>query len=55
MENVREHVASKNIAVLAGAGIILSHDIRVSLDRGEKVEELNRQYMERLSARNKDS
>lgn len=51
MENVKEHVATKNMAVLAGAGVILSHEIRVSLDKGEKVQELNREYMLRLSAR----
>jgi len=54
MENVKEHVASKNMAVLAGAGIILSHEIRVSLDRSETVQELNREYMVRLSAREQE-
>lgn len=51
MESVKEHVASKNMAVLAGAGVILSHEIRVSLDKSEPVQELNREYMMRLSAR----
>jgi len=50
MKNVKQHVASSNITVLAGAGIILSHEIRVSLDKSETVQALNREYMERLSA-----
>lgn len=54
MQMVKEHVASKYIDVLAGAGVILSHDIRASLDKGETVRELNGEYMQRLSPRNKD-
>ncbi len=51
MENVHEHISSKNMAVLAGAGVILSHEVRASLDRSESVQELNREYMQRLSAK----
>lgn len=55
MESVKEHVSSRNIAVLTGAGVILSHEIRVSLDRSEAVRELNKEYMSRLYARKKDN
>ena len=51
MESAYEHVASKNMAVLTGAGVILSHEVRASLDRSESVQELNREYMQRLSAK----
>lgn len=39
--NIRSHVTSKNMAVLAGAGKILCRKMYVSLEQDEIIEELN--------------
>lgn len=51
--NIRHHVLSKNMAVLAGAGKILCRKVYVSLEQDELIEELSTVYEDRLLRKGK--